>query len=327
MNIGIKKSACVLLSSLLGFMGIAQNDKNDGMYEMVKEATEFNFVGIGLHILSLDVNMYNLPIMVGGEGFVSTNYVYGGYRFLIGEGLRETPGRSTEYLGSVYGSHQGVRTGSFYGGIPIYKMVETKDVKVRVAKGKDVSYYLEVPAKVKTAIGIDMAYDYGITPYIGPADKFVGVPYSTDPNQTEVRLSELEFSQGYTKFDYGVLSIGGGITQQHLTQIKTSKFGVKQSESFLRYYARLSFPVRAVLDDMLVPTPNNQQFRFELDGHTNISKMGFNVGFMTMGPNKFSGVWFAELGYFPGPAMGVVNNLYFKFGGGFSFAKIVGMVF
>ncbi len=304
----------------------SQNDNKDGTYEMVKEATEFNFVGIGLHILSIDLNSYNLPIMVGGEGFVSTNYVYGGYRFLIGEGLRETPG-GNDYFGSVYGKQQGVMTNSFFGGVPLYRVIKKEDVKVTVAKGKDVSYYIEVPANVKTSYGIDAGYDFGITPYIGPANKFVGVPYSDNPAQSEINLSDLEFEQGYTKLDYGILSVGVGITRQNCTQIKTAKYGTKESSSFVRYYARLAFPMRAILDDMLVPTYNNQLFRIELDGHTKMSKLGFNVGVSTIGPNKFSGVFFAEAGYFPGPAMGLVNNLYIKFGAGFSFSKIVGMVF
>jgi hypothetical protein len=321
----MKITIALLVLSSFGWV-YSQDDEKAGTYELVKEATEFNFVGVGVNILSLDVNMYNLPIMVGGEGFFSTNFVYGGYRFMIGEGLRETPG-GNEYLGSVYGKQQGVSTNNIYGGIPIYRQIKTEDVHVTVARGKDVSYYIEVPAKVKTSFGIDAGYEFGITPYIGPANKFVGVPYSDNPAQAEINLSDLEFDQGYTKFDYGILSVGGGVTRQHLTQIRTSKHGLKQAESFVRIYARLSFPVRAILDDMLVPTYNNQYFRMELDGYTKISKMGFNIGWMTMGPNKFSGVFFIEGGYFPGPAMGLVNNLYIKVGGGFSFAKLVGLIF
>jgi len=316
-----------LITSIF-YSGISfgQKEKNkDGVYELVKEATEFNYLGLGLHILSIDANKYNCPIMVGGEGFFSTNFIYGGYRILIGEGLAETPGVN-EYVGSVYGKGQGILTQSFYGGIPIFRKIKKEDVEITVGVEGNTRYYVIVPANVKKSYCLDFGYDIGITPYIGPANKFTGVPYGTT---TPIELESLGNGNSnlFTKYDYGILRIGGAITTQHSTHVKTEKFGGGSSTTYIRKYANFTFPIRAVLDDMLVPTYNNAYYRYELDGHTEISKVGFNIGFSFMEPDRLGTVFFGEIGYFPGPKMGFVNNLYLKFGGGFSFSKILGLVF
>jgi hypothetical protein len=283
--------------------------------ELIREETEFTFFSLGIHAFSLDINKYNLPITFGLEGLFSTQKAYSGMGIKVGQGLIDSPNQY-QFDGSLYGRIQLVRSTMLYGGFHLLNWTKRELVKITLVKGNNSTIYTKVNAKVKSGIGLDGAYEFGITPYTGPRNNFIGVGQGfSRPIQVPVRGST-----GFTTYNFGHLHIGLGLTKQYLTEIKTDKYGVKSDHRFLRYYVHLSLPTKAILEKIVVPNVNT----FDLNGHTAMSKFGFNIGVLSTGIKGFDNIGFAEIGYFPGPRMDYINNLYFKFGVGFSVTKLFG---
>jgi hypothetical protein len=292
-----------------------KNLENTVAYELLKEETEFTFFSFGVHAFSMELNKYNLPITFGIEGLFSTEMAYAGMGIKVGQGLIDSPNQY-QFQGSVYGRVQLVQSTILYGGFHFVNWNKKENVKITLSKGSNSSTYTKIKANVKTSLGGDFGYENGITPYTGPNTYFIGVGNGfSSPIQVPMRGST-----GYTTYNFGILQVGLGLTKQHFTEIKTDRYGLKSEHRFLRYYVHLSIPVKAELENVDKPNYNT----FDLNGHTEISKVGYNLGVMSTGIKGFDTIGFAEIGYFPGPRMNYINNLYFKFGVGFSMTKLFG---
>jgi hypothetical protein len=284
--------------------------------ELTKEETEFTFCSLGLHIFSLDVNTYNLPVTFGLEGLLTTQKTYAGMGFKVGQGLIDSPNQY-QFEGSLYGRLQLVRSAIVYGGFHILDWTKRETVKITLSRGYNTTTYTKVRANVKTTFGVDAAYEWGITPYTGTANHFIGIGNGfSRPIQIPGRGQSR-----YTTYDFGIVHIGFGFTKQHFTEINTDKYGIKSAHRFLRYYVHISLPSKSILEQIVIPNVNT----FDLNGHTTISRFGYNIGVMSTGIKKIDGIGFIEIGYFPGPKMNYINNLYLKFGGGFSITKLFGI--
>ncbi len=325
------KYIIIILFSIISISILSQkqekeNKEEKSIYTTEVDNPDFSFIG-GALSFSMQGDRFASPIAIGGELFARFGAIYGGARRMAGVEIVTFYKTIKTPISSATNSLLNT-SANFMIGYSITDGLERDVSKVILYRSRDTSYYINIPTTLKTSYGIEMAYENGVTGFMGLANKFEGKSTFSEGITDKINLGE-SFYPKYvnTNFLYNVVSLGASQMKTKCLIVNT-KYGEKRSSSYQRIYARISYLLNYQLADVIAPggeetdTEVPMYYRFKIEGVTPMSKIGFNIGYHIMGVRRFGSMGFAELGVLPGPQSGFLGRVYVKVGGGFSFSKL-----
>ena len=310
------------------------DEKDTVIYSVVEDNPEFGFFNIGVDWMNICLDNNAFPIGTGGTFNFSAGPIYGGADYIFGLELA-----SGAYLGpedfrdgckSIY-SKSGRKSDfeSYIG----YTFKEKKAKEVQTVKLKAVGkviYEMDIDATVLKRYGVECGFRSGYSYYqsLNETNGFQAIPVNPYPGENADPFNLI----ASTVMEYNILNFGVSLRKQHDIVINTEEYGDKRSNNYTRLYARVAVLLNSNLDDVSRPTDGNwgdwlnsspDHYRFNINDNTPMNKVGFNIGasYVTS-PKNFAGFGKVELGYFPGPKVGIRNNIYFLLKGGFSFSAM-----
>lgn len=325
------KNIITIIFTLSIYIILGQKEgKEEKLFEKKVDNPNISFVGVAGHILSLQIDKFNMPIKFGGEGYAKIGKIFIGARALSGESLLGYIGKDKK--SDIYSVYQGSGNYTNFEATAGYELASTESeklVKVVLFKQGDTYYYVNVPTKEKSSYGIEASLHNGNLNFTSKTKKVIGKPtLPADLNKTINIGDEFAYEYMSTNYKYSVLNIGASLTKTYYVLVDSKRSGAKSASYYIRFYGRLSFLLDHQIDDVIAPGPLNNfnqpvgYYQIQLQNTTPMSKVGFNVGIHLLTPRGFGSAFFAELGVLPGPKVGALGRTYLNFGGGFALSKL-----
>jgi hypothetical protein len=307
----------------------SQIEKEEISYSLEWDNPLFSNIALGVFVGG-EANFFSLPVKIGGDLFCNIGPVYFGSRFNVGQQLLNSsrPDNGNYTLATRHSEY--LTTIDSYIGVELKSFITTENksfILESVNTGSTVTnYYINIPVKVKTSYGLEVAYNITTTPFTAKPKHFVGELYTNRGTEYNFVYNTRVMS---TMLNLRTLHVGVGRIVKSNVIISTENYGIKKFATSTRAYARLSFWMDSFIDDVLEPTgwdgSNGRPYgyrRVKLDGITPLQVLGYNVGISTLSPFGFGGFGFVELGAIPGPKVGLLGRAYFSIGGGLSVSAL-----
>jgi hypothetical protein len=289
-------------------------------YTLTRDNTDIKFVDGKLAIWDVLISSSRMTF-AGGFGakmYLNGIYLNLNYDFHYLDNLAEASSSENIQGYSIYKPTKS-RNGEIMAGYYFQKETEGT-IKVHIKSEGKVSYYAKIPAHYNKLFGIQAGYKKGFSHLTIPAGAMVKDYYAPENGAFAAENGMTTFMQ------YGWISVGPSYGRTVDVEIDVDQYGHRKAQYFERYYANVLIAGKSTLEDVYYTTDfggsNQMVHQYVLDGNTEMSKIGFNIGFESYKFDRFGFIYGLEAGAMPGVKKG--GNGYLQFKWGFIFGKAFG---
>jgi hypothetical protein len=303
-------------------------------YTLLEDNPEFNFISGGMDIINVSFDNNAWPWGTGGSVQFEFDPIYGALNYCFAGSManwvQDPTGNANNGAISIYKNRDGGTKSeiSGYVGYSFKKWKEKGKAIITLANRSKVTVVTSVDATYEKKYALELGFKKGFSYYQsvvdGGGNGFMAVPYLA--NDQLGNSNPIQLNAG-TTLEYTVVNLGFSFIKKHDVVIDVEDYGHKRGHSFMRFYGRLSFLINSNLDDVHKPVDDDwdngsPHFKYNINDNTPMNKVGFNLGISSQIPKGLGGYRAVEFGYFPGPKVGITNNLYLFGKVGFSFAAL-----
>lgn len=292
-------------------------------YKVLRENTDVKFIHAKISPADVLVSTSRMAFSAspGIKAYAKGLYFTANYDFQYIDNM-------ASYITNVKGSSVYKSTKSRYANTTLgYSFSKIKQGKVYIRLGSGstnggmtkIEKYTYVDAKYKQQFGVQGGYQKGFSHLTVPSGISV-----TDYYDESAKVVQTQYKTS-TFMEYAWLSFGGSYSKMIDVEVDLSTYGVRSNESLTRFYGNILLSTQSSLEDIYMVSDfgssSSYTHRYVLNGNTNLSRLGFNIGYEVFKIKSIGLFYNLEIGLMPGVKIEGAGNGYLSFKWGMLIGK------
>ena len=299
----------ILLCIAIFSSALANGQKS---YTLVKENTDIKFADLKISVWDILISPSRMTFAGGAGGRLYLNglYLNLNYDFHYLDEMAEASTAEQVRGTSIYAPTKSRNAEAVVG--YFFQKESEGEIKVHIKSEGKTSYYARIPAAYNKIFGVQGGYKKGFSRLLIPTGAKVKDYYAPE-------AGTITTTEGMSTFmQYGWISFGASYGKIADVEIDVEGYGHRRAQFFNRFYANVLLAGKSTLEDVYYTTEfggsNEMVHQYVLQDNTEMSKIGFNLGYESHKFDRFGFIYGLEIGSMPGVKSGGNGYLLFKWG-------------